>query len=147
MQKTKRGSRVELEVEVLDDDGELVERTHPEEDFEIKLGTGELPDEVEAALIGVEAGTTIEVRTPPGVAFADHNPEAIVSVPREDFDEGVEIERGAMVGVAVEHDDGSSDEIDAVIIEVNEDAVILDANHPLAGKAATFRVKVVQIVG
>ena len=130
----------------MDDDGELVERSDPDEEFEIELGAGALPDEVEEALVGVEAGATIEVRTPPGVAFADHSPEAIVSVPREDLGDDVEIERGGFITVSVEHDDGSTDEIEAMIMEINDDAVILDANHPLAGQAAVFRVTVLDVL-
>ena len=140
MSKTKRGSTIELEVEVLDADGDVVECTDPEELLIIDIGAGELPPSVEEALTGIEVGDSIDVTCPAGEAFGDHSPEAIVTVPREDFPEELEIEKGMAVGVTVEEEDGATAEIDATVIEVNPDAVILDANHPLAGKEARFRV-------
>lgn len=140
MPKTKRGSTVELDVEVLDSDGEVVECNDPEELLIIELGAGELPPSVEEALTGISVGDSIDVLCAAGEAFGGYSPEAIVAVPREDFPDDLEIEKGMAVGVTVEDDDGGSSEIDAHVIEVNPDAVILDANHPLAGKEARFRV-------
>jgi len=139
MSKTKLGSTVELEVEVLDVDGEVVEINDPEELLVIEIGAGELPPRVEEALTGIEVGDSIDVVCEAGEAFGDHSPEAIVTVPREDFPEDLEIEKGMAVSVTVEEEDGTTAEIDAYVIEVNPDAVILDANHPLAGKEARFR--------
>ncbi len=140
MSKTKLGSTIELDVEVLDADGDVVECTDPEELLIIEIGAGELPPSVEEALTGIEVGDSIDVTCPAGEAFGDHSPEAIVTVPREDFPEDLEIEKGMAVGVSVEEEDGATAEIDATVIEVNPDAVILDANHPLAGKEARFKV-------
>ena len=102
---------------------------------------------LEAALAGLEVGGALDVTCPAGEAFGPHDPEAIVSVPREDFPEGMELEKGAAVGVTVEDDEDGTAEIDAVIVEINPDAVILDANHPLAGQPARFRGRVVTIDG
>ena len=146
MSKTKLGSTVELDIEVLAADGEVIECTDPEELLIIELGAGELPPSVEKALTDIEVGDSIDVTCPAGEAFGDHSPEAIVTVPREDFPDDLEIEKGMAVGVTIEEEDGGTAEIEAYVIEVNPDAVILDANHPLAGKEARFRatVRVIQ---
>ena len=140
MSKTKRGSTVELEIEILDADGEVVEATDPEELLIVEIGAGELPPTVEEALTGIETGDSIDVTCPAGEAFGDHSPEAIIAVPREDFPSDLELEKGMPIGVMVEDDSGVSGEIDATVVELNPDSVILDANHPLAGKEARFRV-------
>lgn len=145
-QRTSQGDRLQLTIEILDEDGELVERTDPDEPFVIQLGDGELPPTVEEALADVPVGTTIEVTCPEGEAFGDPDPEAIVAVAREEFPDDLELEKGGLVNVQVIDDDGTESEMPAVIVEVNPDGVILDANHPLAGCAATFRVTVDAIV-
>lgn len=146
MPDAKNGSWISLRVEILGEDGDLVEQSPPDQPIETELGSGELPAEVEAALVGKAPGDTVEVRTEAGVAFADPDPEAIVSVPRDDLAEhSDELAKGGLITITIEHEDGTTDEIDAAIIEINEDAVILDANHPLAGKVAVFRVTLVDV--
>ena len=83
---------------------------------------------------------------PEGEAFGDPDPEAIVAVSREDFPADMELEKGGLVNIHVEPEEGEDEEeaaeMAAVIVEVNPDGVILDANHPLAGRPATFRVTI-----
>lgn len=147
MSTIRPGSTVSLELEVLDADGEVVDATAPDEPLEIEYGAGELPPSVEEALNGLEVGAKIDVVCPAGEAFGEHSPEAIVSVPRDEFPEDADVSKGAFVDVTVEDDEGGTSEIEAVIVEVNPDAVILDANHPLAGKEARFRATVTAIEG
>lgn len=147
MTTIKQGSLVELEIELVDGDGDILETTADGAPLEVRVGDGELPPTVEEALAGLEVGGAIDVTCPAGEAFGPHDPEAIVSVPREDFPEGMALEKGATVDVTVEDDQDGTAELDAVIVEVNPDAVILDANHPLAGQPARFRARVVTIDG
>lgn len=144
-QTATNGSTVSLKLEVLNEEGEVVETSDPEEDLQVTLGDGDLPPSVEEALVGAELNSEVEVVTAAGEAFGDHSLESIVTVPLEDFPEDLELEKGQQITVGVESDDGAEGEIDATIMEVNEDAVILDANHPLAGKPATFRMTVTSI--
>jgi peptidylprolyl isomerase len=147
MTTIKQGSLVELEIDLLDGEGETLETTAEGEALEVRVGDGELPPSVEEALIGLEVGGALDVTCPAGEAFGPHDPQAIVSVPREDFPEDLELEKGIAVAVTVEDDQDGTAEIDALIIEVNPDAVILDANHPLAGQPARFRARVLTIDG
>jgi FKBP-type peptidyl-prolyl cis-trans isomerase 2 len=147
MTTIKQGSVVELEIELIDGDGDILETTEDSDALEVRVGDGELPPTVEEALNGLEVGGAIDVTCPAGEAFGPHDPEAIVSVPREDFPEDMPLEKGIAIGVTVEDDQDGAAEIDAVIIEINPDAVILDANHPLAGQPARFRARVLTIDG
>lgn len=147
MPKTTQGSTVSLDLEVLDAAGEAIEFTEEGEPLVIEIGGGELPPTVEEALIGKSEGDEVDVTCPPGEAFGDHSPEAIVSVPREDFPEDLTLEKGTVVEMTIEDDDGSTSEVDAHIVEVNAEAVMLDANHPLAGREARFRMKIVKVEG
>ena len=113
-----------------------------DEPMEITLGQGELPPTLEAALASAKVGDVIELDFAPGEVFGDYDPEAIQSVPRSEFGDDSELERGAEISVGVEHDDGEVEELDARVLEVDGEAVVLDFNHPLAGKAVTLQATV-----
>lgn len=144
-QVASHGSTVSLKLEVLNEDGEVVETSDPEEDLQLSIGDGILPPVVEEALVGAEAGAEIEVKTEPGEVYGEKDLEAIVTVPREDFPDSLALEKGQEITVGIETEDGDEAELEAVVVELSDEAVILDANHPLAGKAAIFRVTVVSI--
>ena len=112
------GSTVSLKLEVLDEDGEVVETSDPDEDLEIVIGEGALPPSVEEALVGAELGKEFEVTTPAGEAFGEYSIESIVTVPREDFPEDLELEKGQEIMVGVEADDGTEGEIEATMSRV-----------------------------
>lgn len=144
-QTASHGSTVSLKLEVLDEEGQVVETSDPDEDLEIVIGEGALPPSVEEALVGAELNQKLEVTTPAGEAFGEYSLESIVTVPREDFPDDLELAKGQEIMVGVEADDGTEGEIDAKIVEIDEESVILDANHPLAGKSAVFRMTVTAI--
>jgi len=142
MTKTKKGTRIRVSIEIKDEDGEVVEVSHPDDPVEMEIGDGTLPPTVDEALLGHGVGDVVEVTCPEGEAFGDPSPEAIVAVPREDFPDDVKLEKGEMVAINVEDEDGDAMQLEAIIMEINPDGVILDANHPLAGLPATFRVTI-----
>ena len=142
MTKTRKGTRIRVSIEIKDEDGETVEVSHPDDPVELEIGDGTLPPTVDEALLDHGVGDVVEVTCPEGEAFGDPSPEAIVSVPREDFPGDVKLEKGEMVVINVEDEDGEAMELEAIIMEINPDGVILDANHPLAGLPATFRVTI-----
>ncbi len=143
--KIQPKSRVELAYELFDEDGELVESGDAADPIVYVHGTGELPEELEDALLGKDVGDQVRVTLGPGVAFGDFDPEGIVSVPRESFPADVELVPGEVVNVQVEDDEGEGGEMEMAILEVRADGVVLDANHPLAGRSVTFDVKVLSV--
>ena len=98
----------------------------------------------------------VVVEFDPGECYGDKDPEMIFTVPRTEFPEDLEIEVGEDLSIALEDDGGEKDNIqvedtkdgaylEARVMEVNPEAVILDANHPLAGIPIRFRVKVLSV--
>ena len=113
--------------------------------MECHVGDGDLPEAIEEALVGRVKGDVFEITLQPEDAFGAFDPQGIVSVPRNEFPEGEEIEKGLFVELEVNADDGSSETLETRVIEVNPEAVTLDANHPLAGKVVTFRMRVLEV--
>jgi FKBP-type peptidyl-prolyl cis-trans isomerase SlyD len=92
---------------------------------------------LEQALEGKAVGDELEVTVEPADAYGEYSEDRVQQVPIEAFQEMEKIEPGMMVTA-----DSGEGQINLVVTEVDETTVTVDANHPLAGKALTFDVKV-----
>ena len=95
----------------------------------------------EKAVQGMEVGDSKTVDIPSNEAYGDHNAEMMLEVPRQDVPEDINPEEGQQL--AVKRQDGSS--MPVVVAQVTEEKVVLDANHPLAGKDLTFDIELMSI--
>ncbi|HSV60790.1 MAG TPA: FKBP-type peptidyl-prolyl cis-trans isomerase [Variovorax sp.] len=113
----------------------------------LSLGTGELSPAVEQRLLGLAEGTHTTFELAPGEAFGERNPEMLQWVARKLLAQmGDPLEKYA-VGDVVQFPtpDGQGSYAGAVI-ETSDTAVRLDFNHPLAGQAVTFEVRLIGVL-
>lgn len=95
---------------------------------------------LENALVGNTVGDKLTVNVAPADGYGEYQPELVQEVPRQMFQGVDNIEAGMQF--QAQTDDG----VQVVIVkDVTADAVIVDANHPLAGQALTFDVEIVEI--
>jgi FKBP-type peptidyl-prolyl cis-trans isomerase 2 len=116
-------------------DSSLVEGREP---LETVLGQGQLIKGFEAGLIDMSEGETKTIEIESADAYGDVNPEMVTEVPRANVPEGVK-EGEMLQGM------GPMGPVNVKVTEVREDVVVLDANHPLAGKKLIFDLEVVTI--
>jgi len=122
-------------------DGAVVESTEGKTPFHYRHGGQQILPALEHALTGLHVGDTKELTVGPEDGYGQPDPAALVEVPKSQLPAEVTPEVGLVVrGV---NPDGQS--FPAKISEVKGETVVLDLNHPLAGKTLTFRVKVVDI--
>ncbi|HRC05981.1 MAG TPA: peptidylprolyl isomerase, partial [Niabella sp.] len=76
-------------------------------------------------------------------AYGEKIAEMIIEMPKSQFPEDMNLE----VGLPLVMSDNSGQQFQVVITEIKEDSVVLDANHPLAGKDLIFDLEVVSIEG
>ena len=130
------GSKVRLHL-VMAVDGEVVDNTM----VDYVHGEGGLLGGLQEHLLGLEVGARTECSVPPDKAYGDHNPDRLLRVRPADFGDDLEQLR---VG-SILHGVFSDVECDATVLEITEDSVVLDMNHPLAGKTLRFAVEVVEV--
>jgi FKBP-type peptidyl-prolyl cis-trans isomerase SlyD len=134
----RRDAWVVLDYVLYDEDGDVLEATDDEEGRPLGFvwGYGFMVPGLERALEGMKAGDTKELVIPPEEAYGARDEALEHWVDRADFPEGIEVddEFGA------ESEDG--EEITLRVVEIAEDAVLVDANHPLAGETLRFEVMV-----
>ena len=136
-----KGKQVTLHFALKLNDGQVVDSTFDKEAPTLVLGDGNLPEGFEKLLVGLETGNKKTFVIPPEDAFAQKNPNNIQQMKRSEFSTDMELEVGLMVSFA----DANGAELPGVIKEVQEDLVIVDFNHPLAGEELTFDVEILDV--
>jgi peptidylprolyl isomerase len=110
--------------------------------MELTIGSEEFFPLVEEALIGMSIGEKKTVLIPAKDAFGEYDMEKIFNVPRTDMPEDLKPEVGDELTITNDDDDA----FDVTVVEVNEESVTFDSNHPLAGEDLTFELEVVEIL-
>jgi FKBP-type peptidyl-prolyl cis-trans isomerase 2 len=108
------------------------------EPLSAELGQGSLIPGFEKGLIGMEEGEKKTITIPCVEAYGEFNEQLIAEVDKTQVPETIEV--GQMLQTMT-----PQGPMNVVVKEVGEDKVVLDANHPLAGKDLTFDLEVVSI--
>ena len=133
------GMSVTLHFSLVLEDGHIIDSNFESEPATFSVGDGNLLPGFESTLIGLVNGDEREFTIPPEQAFGQHNPQNVQAVERGNFDQE-ELELGAMF--SFQNGDG---DLPGVIVDVDDNEVMIDFNHPLAGKNIIFQVKIIDI--
>lgn len=126
-------SVVTLDFSVSNANGELLDSTEDKQPLEYLHGTGYLVAGLEAELNNKAVGDDFDITLAPEQAYGERDEALVQSVPGELFD-GMEVSEGDTF--VAETDDGHRP---VTIVEVAEEYVKVDGNHPLAGMTLTFK--------
>lgn len=133
------GSRVTLYFELSLEDGSVVDSNFSQAPASFVFGDGCLLPAFEEVLLGMTTEQEATFVMPPEKAFGVHNESNIQRMPRSQF--SMDLEEGMVVSFA----DMSKNELPGVIVEMNGKEVVVDFNHPLAGRSLTFKTHIVAI--
>ena len=134
------GTTVTLHFALALEDGAVVDSNFEGKPATFSIGDGSLLPGFEETLFGLRATDEREFLVPPEKAFGQHNEQNVQVVAMDNFD-ALEIEIGAMF--SFQNGDG---ELPGVIADIVDGEVMVDFNHPLAGKNIVFQVKIVDVV-
>jgi len=118
--------------------GRVVETSVGQEPLTYLHGHRQIVPGVERAIEGLESGALLEVVVPPIEAYGERDPSGVFVVPRAAFPAGEEIGPGMMFSAS--RPDGKS--ITFRVIEANDELVLVDTNHPLAGETLHISIHV-----
>jgi len=120
-------------------DGSVFDSSEGREPLKFEVGSGQIIPGFESAIMGKNVGDRVTVTIGPSEAYGESREELFVSIPNERLPGEVQV--GQMLEAKSE--DGRSSQV--VVHEVNEDHVIINGNHPLAGKELVFDIEVISI--
>jgi len=122
-------------------DGTIFDASPEDSPLSFIIGREEVVKGFEAAVLGMAQGETKTVIIEPDQAYGESNPALIEEIKRTDLPENLELTEGGQLEVT--QNDGSI--LRVMIDKVTEETVTLDANHPLAGKALTFVIELLEL--
>jgi FKBP-type peptidyl-prolyl cis-trans isomerase SlpA len=135
------GSEVTLHFRITLPDGTEALSTFEEEPLTVVIGDGTLRGGLELALYGLKAGDTQTLTLDPDQAFGWHDDALIHQMPRSDFPADMALEEGQVIGFTTP----SGEEAAGSVMQLGEEQVTVDFNHPLAGKQVTFEVQILKV--
>ncbi|MEA5076762.1 MAG: peptidylprolyl isomerase [Coriobacteriia bacterium] len=122
-------------------DGTEFDTSRGRDPISFTLGDGDVIPGFETAVAELEVGQSATVTIPAAEAYGDRNEDALQQFPIEAFGESV-----PQVGWGVELQNPQGQRVNAMVVEIGDETVTLDFNHPLAGQDLTFDLELVQIV-
>lgn len=140
-QAAKAGDTVQVHYTGKLDDGSVFDSSAGRDPLEFTVGAGQVIPGFEQAVEGMAVGQTKTVTIPSAEAYGERVAEAVLQVPREQLPPDLEPEVGQQL--VMQSRDGR--QIPIVVVEVTEDSITIDANHPLAGRDLTFEIELVSV--
>lgn len=135
------GTRVLVHYTGTLDDGTQFDSSREREPLEVVLGRNMVIPGFEKAIAAMKPGQTVTVRIPEAEAYGPHNENMLVTFPRSSFPEDIP----AALGEQLILRSPEGHEVPALIVDVNETEISLDANHPLAGFDLTFEIELISV--
>ena len=134
----KENSVVAIEYEVKEaGTTEVVDSNKGAQPLEFITGKGHIIPGLETALVGMNKGESSDVMVKAEDAYGELNPEAVQTIPRDQF-EGIDLTEGMML-----YGQGEGGQtVQVVVKSFNDNEVTVDFNHPLAGKDLMFSVTI-----
>lgn len=122
------------------DNGDVVDSTFDKNPATFKVGDGNLLPGFEQAIYGLKAGDKRSLPISPEQGFGQGNPQNIQVMPRSQFQD-MELSEGLLVIF----NDAANAELPGVVKAFDDTQVTIDFNHPLAGKALSFDVEIIEV--
>ena len=142
MAQAKEGDTVRIHYKGTLEDGTEIGSSLEGDPLEFKIGEEMTIPGVEKAVVGMNEGDTKTVAVPPEDAFGPYRNIQLIPLKRSQLPPDITPEPGK----AIQLRDPGGDIQEATFKEVTEDSVVVDTNHPLAGKTINFEVKLLEIV-
>lgn len=125
---------------VSDSEGTLIDSSYDHKPLSIIHGTGFLIPGLEDALKGHQAGDKFEVDVPADDAYGERQDGFVQQVPKEMFGDIEDLTVGTQLRAETEHGEQT-----VIVVDMDDDSITVDGNHPLAGIDLSFDVEVLEV--
>jgi FKBP-type peptidyl-prolyl cis-trans isomerase SlpA len=121
--------------------GEVIVNTFADQPETFYIGGGDIDPRLESLLTGLQVGDHRTFELEPGAAFGSHQPGMVHDLPRADFTAGQALVPGHDVAFTLPN----GQTLHGIIRSIDDAMVRVDFNHPLAGLAVEFEVKILAV--
>ncbi len=141
MSQAKSGDTVKIHYTGTLDDGTQFDSSAGRDPLEFELGSGQVILGFEKAVEGMAVGDSKSVRLEPDDAYGPRYDQLVQTVARSDLPDDLALSEG----MALQSQNSAGQITRFTVMAVTEDTVTVDANHPLAGRALSFAIELVEI--
>jgi peptidylprolyl isomerase len=120
--------------------GEVFDSSEGRPPLKFTVGAGQMIPGFDAAVVGMARGETKTITIGPEQAYGLRDEECLIDFPRANVPEGMEIEPGMQLYLQ----DSRGNPVPALVVSIDEKAVRMDCNHPLAGKTLQFDIRIAE---
>ncbi len=138
--KIQDGSQASIQYTLLDEKGNQIESNKDGNPFKYTHGKGDIIPGLENGLNGMHVGEEKTIQVKPEDAYGKVHPEAFQEVPRKNIPPEL-----VKVGAQLMARNPQGQSMPVRVHEIKDETVVLNLNHPLAGKTLTFEVKIVAV--
>lgn len=124
------------------ENGSMFDSSEGREPLEFTVGEEQVIAGFDQAVIGLRPGESCKVAVAPEDGYGEHVPEMVAEVERSQIPDNEKLVLGSMLEVGLE--DGQTLEVQ--VVELSDKMVVLDGNHPLAGKELHFEIELLEFV-
>jgi FKBP-type peptidyl-prolyl cis-trans isomerase 2 len=140
--QAKKGDKVKVHYTGKLTEGIVFDSSEGAEPLEFELGTGQVIEGFDNGIMGMTIGEKKTVHIPVNEAYGPAEEENVIKIPRSEIPADMELEIGMVLNM---HQDGSGQVMQVAVADFDDEAVVLDGNHPLAGKDLIFDIELVEI--
>ncbi|MBK8146452.1 MAG: peptidylprolyl isomerase [Bacteroidetes bacterium] len=143
MAQVKKGDTIKVHYKGTLTDGSLFDSSEGKDPLEFTVGENMVIFGFDNGVMNMAIGEKKTLNIPSMEAYGAVNEDLVIEIPKAELPEELgEITEGMQLNMV--NQDGY--EIPVEVIEIKEDAIVLDGNHPLAGMDLIFEVELVEIV-
>lgn len=143
MKTAQNGDTVKVHYHGKLTDGTTFDSSEGREPLEFTIGSGQVIKGFDEGVKGLAIGEKRTINIPVEEAYGPKQDDLLIEFPKDQFPEGME----PAVGMALNMRNEQGQAFPVTIAEIKESSVVLDGNHPLAGKELVFDLELVEIVG
>lgn len=138
----KAGDKVKVHYTGKFAEGIVFDSSKGAEPLEFELGSGMVIEGFDTGIVGMIIGEKKTLEIPANQAYGPADEQNIIKIPRTEIPAEMELEIGMVLNM---HQDGSGQVMQVAVADFDEQSVVLDGNHPLAGKDLVFDIELVGI--
>ena len=141
MPKAKAGDSVKVHYTGKLKDGTIFDSSKGREPLAFQVGAGQMIKGFDTAVNGMEVGDSKVAEIPAAEAYGEARQDLMFDVPKSDLPEDLKPEVGQQLAMT----QPNGQQVPVTVAKVEEDKVVIDANHQLAGKDLIFEIELVEI--
>lgn len=141
MQEAKKEDSVKVNYTGKLADGTVFDSSANREPLQFKLGAGEVIPGFEEAIIGMQEGTKKTVNISSDQAYGPYQDDLVIEVSKNKLPDNLKLELGQKLTMKM----NDNSQIMVTVTDIRDEAISIDANHPLAGKDLTFDIELIGI--